>query len=341
MIEKSNLKKRLTLSDIAQLSGVSKTTASMILNGKSAAFRIKAETQQKVLEIAKQYGYRANAYAKALQAQRTNVIGLVVPDLMNYGFATTARILEKRCRENGLQLVIACSDDDPQQEKLAIERLLDRQIDVLITAPTHQDPNYYKNIVKHTPVLHIDRLIPNIEQDAVVSNDTTYVAELVENIVRAYQPQEFFYLGGKLSLSPSESRLNGFYEGLEQTHLQLDPEWVLHKDYQPESGYQMLTDIVKRLGRLPEAIFTASYTLLEGVLRYLTEHKQIQKLMNQELHLATFDDHNMLNALPFHIHSIKQNHELIAQQIFSLIQQKLQRKSSENVKVDCEIIWRH
>lgn len=101
----------------------------MILNNRGEEFKIKAETCQRVKAIAEQQGYRANVYAKSLKMQRSNVIGFVIPDLTNYGFACTAKILEKQCRENGLQLIITCSDDNPQQEKLAIERLLDRQID--------------------------------------------------------------------------------------------------------------------------------------------------------------------------------------------------------------------
>ncbi|HHW7567502.1 TPA: LacI family DNA-binding transcriptional regulator [Mannheimia haemolytica] len=333
-------KKRLTLSDIAELSGVSKTTVSMILNGRGNDFRIKSETCQKVKEIAKKHGYRANVYAKSLQAQRTNVIGLVIPDLTNYGFALTSRTLEKLCRENGLQLVIACSDDTFEGEKKAIERLLDRQVDLLITAPTHNEPTYYQNAAQYTPMLQLDRYISGLNIPSITSNDTQSISMLVENIVRAYHLKEFFYLGGQLSLSPSQNRLKGFREGLEQSHLALDENWVLHQDYQPESGYQMFAQIVEKLGRLPEAVFTASFTLLEGVMRYLTEHQQMDKLLTQELHLATFDDHHLLNALPFHIHSIKQDHQQIAECTFALIQQRLAQQKVDNVKVDCEILWR-
>ena len=333
-------RKRLTLNDIATLAGVSKTTASMILNGQAEQFRIKPETRQKVEEIAQQYGYRANAHAKALKLRRTNVIGLVIPDLTNYGFASTAKTLEKLCRENGLQLVIACSDDNPQQEKQAIDRLLDRQIDLLVTAPTHQDPKYYKSVLKHTLLLQLDRYVPNLEQSYVISADTDKIAELVTLTIQNYQLKEYFYFGGQLSLSPSTSRLAGFRQGLQQGGLSETSGSILHKNYQPESGYQLMTELVERLGRLPEAIFTASYTILEGVLRYLTEHKQMDKLLNRELHLTTFDDHDLLNALPFHIHSIKQNHEKIAQTTFALIRQKLQGKKTESSMVDCQIIWR-
>ena len=76
------------------------------------------------------------------------------------------------------------------------------------------------------------------------------------------------------------------------------------------------------------------------MLRYLTEHKQMDKLLNRELHLTTFDDHELLNALPFHIHSIKQNHEQIAHATFALIRQKLQGKKPESSMVECEVIWR-
>ncbi|MDH2998874.1 transcriptional regulator [Pasteurellaceae bacterium LFhippo2] len=332
--------KRITLSDIAELSGVSKTTVSMILNGQADQFRIKAETRDKVEQIAQQHGYRANAYAKALKMRRSNVIGMVIPDLTNYGFASTAKTLERLCRENGLQLVIACSDDNPVQEKLAIDRLIDRQIDVLITAPTHQDPKYYKNIRKHTDVIQLDRFVPNLDLCKIISADTPKIAELVEKISKTYQLKEHYYLGGQQNLSPSASRLQGFQQGLKQAGLAETSGWILHKDYQPESGYQMLQQIVEQLGRLPEAIFTASYTLLEGVLRYLTEHKQMDKLLNRELHLATFDDHDLLNALPFHIHSIKQDHEQIAHRLFAMIRTKLQNKEAESELVDCEVIWR-
>ena len=337
---KAEQQKRLTLSDIARLAGVSKTTASIILNNRGDDFRIKAETRQKVREVAQQYGYRANAYAKALQARKTNVIGMVIPDLTNYGFAQTAKTLERLCRENGLYLVIACSDDNPTQEKVAIERLLDRQVDLLITAPTHTIADYYQDILQHTPLLLLDRYIPNSGIPSITSKDIPSVAMLVENIVRAYQLDEFFYFGGQLSLTPSENRLKGFREGLVQSHLTEQSGWILHKDYQPESGYQMLAETVDRIGRLPKAISTASYTLLEGVMRYLTEHKLMDKLMSQELHLATFDDHHLLNALPFHIHSIKQNHEIIAQQTFAILKEKLNHQESQSAQVDCEIIWR-
>lgn len=335
------IKKRITLNDIAEIAGVSKTTASMVLNGQSDQFRIKDETRKKVLEIANQQGYRANAHAKALKLQRSNVIGLVLPDLANHGFAIKAKLFEKICRENGLQLIISCSDDNPAQEKAAIERLLDRQIDLLITAPTHQDPKYYKSVRKHTLLIQLDRCVPDLDVDYVGSADKEMIADLVSRMVERYALNEFFYFGGQFSLSPSVSRLAGFEKGLQQAGLVAASGWILHKNYQMQSGYDLMQETVDKLGRLPQAVFTASYTILEGVLRYLTEHKQMDKLLTRELHLATFDDHQLLDALPFHIHSIAQDHEQIVQEMFSLVRQKFQgHKETGHKQLACQILWR-
>lgn len=330
--------KRTTLADIARLTGLSTTTVSMILNNRGEQFKIKPETCQRVKQIAQQQGYRANIYAKSLKTKRSNIIGLVIPDLTNYGFACTAKNLEKLCLANDWQLVIACSDDNPQQEKMAIEKLLDRQIDFLITAPTHQDPNYYSKIKKQVPLLQLDRCVPDSSLNYVISNEQLHVATLVEYMIKTYQIQEFVYFGGQLDLSPSKGRLEGFKQGCRP--YPSTSQWIFHRTYQPESGYEMMAEIVQQLGHLPQAIFTASYTILEGVLRYLSEHQKIDALLQQKMHLATFDDHHLLDALPLHIHSIKQDHPQIAQYLFRAIQDYFDQQKLENGLVDCHIIYR-
>ncbi|KGQ69800.1 sucrose operon repressor [Chelonobacter oris] len=336
-----NLKhKRCTLNDIAELSGVSKTTVSMVLNGRADEFRIKAETRQKILSIAQQHHYRANIYAKALQAQRTNTIGLVIPDFSNFGFAQTSKILERLCRNNGLQLIISCSDEQPQQEAKAIENLLERQIDLLITTPTQQSKRCYPHL-DTLPSLQLDRVIKDADHvPYVITDDQSAVAEMVSGMIEKHQLSEFHYLGGLLQLTPSEARLQGFKCGLQQAGLPLQADWIHHRDYRAESGYIMMQQLLQHAGRLPQAIFVASYGLLVGVLRFLNEHQLLNQLSSRQLHLATFDDYELLNCLPFNINSIRQNHEQIANQLFASILNLLDKKPSENKIIPAELCWR-
>ena len=86
-------------------------------------------------------------------------LALVIPDLTNFGFASIARELERLSREAGLQLLIACSDDDPELEQQAVEGLVGRQIDALIVASSKTSDEYYQALTKQLPVLQIDRHI--------------------------------------------------------------------------------------------------------------------------------------------------------------------------------------
>ena len=86
-------------------------------------------------------------------------LGLVVPEMTNYGFASVARELETLCREAGLQLLIACSDENPSQEMMAVNSLLQRQVDGLIIASSSVSDAEYQKINQRLPVVLLDRRI--------------------------------------------------------------------------------------------------------------------------------------------------------------------------------------
>ncbi len=80
--------KRVTIKDIAELAGVSKATASLVLNGRSKELRVAEETRERVLAIAKEHHYQPSIHARSLRDNRSHTIGLVVPEITNYGFAS-------------------------------------------------------------------------------------------------------------------------------------------------------------------------------------------------------------------------------------------------------------
>lgn len=108
---------------------MSKSTASLVLNGRSKEYRVSDDTRDRILALAHEHHYQPSIHARSLRSNRSHTLGLVVPEMTNYGFAVISRELETLCREAGLQLLIACTDENPAQEMMAVNSLVQRQVD--------------------------------------------------------------------------------------------------------------------------------------------------------------------------------------------------------------------
>ena len=127
--------RRATAQDVADLAGVSRSTVSLVLNGRADG-NISATKQVQVIEAARQLSYRPNAVALSLRSQRSWAIGALTwrgaagfPEGMLHASWHTAKAA-------GYLLMIMDTNDDREHEALAVASLLDRQVDaVVVVAP--------------------------------------------------------------------------------------------------------------------------------------------------------------------------------------------------------------
>ena len=140
----------MKLSDIAQLAGVSLTTASYVINGKAAQRRISAATVARVMAVVEAHGYQPDQRAAGLRRGATHTLGFLLPDLENPSYARLAKQLERRARARGYQLLIACTDDNPDSERQLIALFRARRCDGLFTASSlAEDDAPYRQLQEH------------------------------------------------------------------------------------------------------------------------------------------------------------------------------------------------
>lgn len=318
-----NKPKRVTINDIASMAGVSKSTASLVLNGRGKELRVSAATRERVMEVARMAHYQPSIHARALNSTRSHTLGLVVPEMANHGFATFAHALETLCRDAGLQLLIACTDENSSQETLAVNNLIQRQVDGLIVASSQLNDAEYQQLNRQLPVLLFDRHLGESSLPLVISESINSTAALVEPVAR--EVKEFWFFGGQPRISPTRDRLAGFRQGLRQAGLAEKPEWIMHGHYNASSGYEMFAELVMRLGRLPEALFCAACGLQEGVLRYLSQHN----LLASPIRLCSFDDHYLYDALSVKIDTVMQDNRQLAWRCFETMTALIEGKPLE------------
>ncbi|CAI6041257.1 Catabolite control protein A [Paenibacillus sp. JJ-100] len=105
-----------TITDIAQMAGVAKSTVSRFLNGGS----VSEETRQKIERIIKEHNYVPNTFAQSLKAKKTSIIGTVVPRLDSYATSQTLIGIDEELRGLHYQMLIANTSQDMQREIDAI-----------------------------------------------------------------------------------------------------------------------------------------------------------------------------------------------------------------------------
>ncbi|WP_251977813.1 catabolite repressor/activator [Salinicola avicenniae] len=299
----------MKLADIARLAGVSRTTASYVLNGQARARRISESTVARVLEIARAHDYRIDAQAAALRGGDSRTLGLIVPDLENGSYARLAKRLEHGARRQGYQLLIAGSDDDPASEREVALSLRAQRCDALLVASSlpPEDTFYPRLLAEGLPIIAIDRPLDparfiNVVTNGRAAGETLTRSVLVENV------NHVVWLDAVPDLSISVERRRGFLDAVETLALSRF-RCLSGERYDRDSGTALFRQLMAE-DRLPDAIVTASYTLMDGLLDILLA----QSPLPTSLRLATFGDDRLLDFLPCRVNSLPQDHDRVAEQ---------------------------
>lgn len=146
---------RVRLRDVAEEAGVSTATASLVLNDKADS--IGAEARERVLNAAERLGYRPNALARGLRAQKTGTIGLFSHDVLTTPYAAAMiQGAQEVADELGYVLLLANVSDDPHHTAAGIGTLLDRQIDAAIYATMFHRGVVVPPQLNGTPTVFLD-----------------------------------------------------------------------------------------------------------------------------------------------------------------------------------------
>lgn len=298
----------MKLEEIARLAGVSRTTASYVINGKAKQYRVSDQTIDKVMEIVKKYDFQPNIVAAGLRAGKTYSIGIIIPDLENMSYTRIANHLEHRVRESGYQLLISCSEDNPEIEKKCILHLKQRHVDaIIISSSLIDDFSFYdawdnENI----PLFALDRPLNPKKFRSILGADTKDAKLLATELLRVVD-NEVVYIGASPNLTISQLREAGFKTGMQAIDNPIT--YLYAQNFSRESASELFSHWLEK-NPLPKALFVTSFALFQGVMdAILLKHKGLPENMT----IATFGDNELLDFLPCRIISLAQDHKIVAE----------------------------
>ncbi|KEK21747.1 LacI family DNA-binding transcriptional regulator [Bacillus gaemokensis] len=134
-----------TISDIAQIAGVAKSTVSRYLNGGS----VSDVTKERIKRAIQETGYIPNTFAQSLKAKKTNIIGTIVPRLDSYASSLTLIGIDEQLKEQNYQMLTSNSNQDLEREIESIYTLANQKVAgiiLLATQVTNQHIEAFRKI---------------------------------------------------------------------------------------------------------------------------------------------------------------------------------------------------
>lgn len=297
----------MTLADIARLAGVSRTTASYVINGQAEQRRISSATIEKVMTVVRQHQYQIDPQAAALRRGASRLLGLIVPDLENISYARLAKRLERGAREQGYRLLIVSSDDCAESERALALALRAQRCEALITASclADSDPFYAELIKDGWAVVGMDRGLDSQRFVSVVSDDRDAAEQLTRSVLFE-GARRVAWMDAMPGLSISRERRAGFQAALQGRNI--EPVYLSGVRYEREEAVRLACQLLDEATPL-DALVTASYTLMEGVFDAFLARGGL----SNRIRLATFGDHPLLDFLSQPVNSALQDYDRVAE----------------------------
>jgi LacI family transcriptional regulator len=230
---------RPTLKDLAALLDLSPATISLVLNRSPVADAIPDETQQRVFDAARKLGYRPNYIAVSLRSQRTNSIGVLVPEVSDPWAAEIVSGIESHLLANDYgYLVTSHRRSTPKLLQEDLELLTRRAVDGLILLATelHDPPPLPAVVISgHTRVKGLSNVV--IDHDRAARLALTHLAELGHRRIALFR--------GQPGSADTEDRARAIFKAAAALGLKIPPELTLQLSgeegdevFAPDAAYQ-------------------------------------------------------------------------------------------------------
>lgn len=199
-----------TIRDVAKKAGVSVATVSRFLN--STGY-VSQDAAAAVSAAVAELQYELNPVARSLNTKKSNLIGLILPDITNPFFPELARAVEDVALTYGYTVILCNSDEDPDKEKNYIETLKKKYIAGFIVASNQLDAPHYANA--NLPIVALDRAIN--DKIPTISSNNKEGAMLGTKALLDRGCKNILFLRGPEELNPANDRYEGFMETIQQT----------------------------------------------------------------------------------------------------------------------------
>lgn len=257
-----------TIYEVSKLAGVSLATVSRVMNNSG---RVTEKTRSKVEAAMAELGYRPNSIAQSLASNRSNSVGILVPELHGPFFGTMLSGIEAELREAGKHVIITVGHSDEEKEIDGIEFLTTRRCDALILDVDAVPDDYVVQLAAGpTPVVLINRSVAGIEENCI-NLDNEHGGYLATRSLLEQGHRQVAYISGPRWKKDSSERLAGHKRALAEEGLPFDDRLFHEGDFQERGGSEGMAKFLQS-GAAFTAVVCGNDNMAAGAIEIARAH---------------------------------------------------------------------
>lgn len=311
------------IKDVAKACKVSTTTVSRALNNSS---EISRSTKEFILKTCEELGYVPNSSARNLILNKTNMIGLIIPDIANQYYAYVSKGVSCFLEKAGYGLVLCNSNRNKENETRYIQFLSQKRVDGIILIPQFLKAEDYKRVAAIMPLVLADNYVNDLEVSYVGNDNYVGARKIVSHMLKQGYRKIGVILGNRNS-SASNERLKGYIDVLTESNLEIQQELIINSNATFEDGYNLAEALISKG---VDSIFAINDTVAIGIMKYC-HYRNIK--IPKDLGIAGYDDIEQAAMLPIPLTTIHQRKFKLGETVAKVLLDEIMNGKSPKQKL--------
>jgi LacI family transcriptional regulator len=317
----------ISMREIAKVAGVSSATVSRVINGSNL---VTEETTERIKKIIQDLNFVPNSSAIHLKHGKSQIYGIIIPDLTNPFFTETVKIFEELLVENEKELLVANTDFHLTRMQRSLRRMLLRRVDGVALLTSEFETAPLESLVQNRiPVVTTDHYRTGPGMSDIVVDFSGGMAQLIAHL-KSLGHRKVGFIGGTEGLATSKVRRDSFLDAIVKQGLSSREGWIVPGDFRIEGGSAAMAYILAQ-DESPTAVVTANDLTAIGALR--TAHENGLRIP-EDISITGCDDIAMSDIVYPPLTTLRISRKEYAQLLFEALRagsEDLSRKGNQYV----------
>ena len=303
-----------TIKDVARVAGITVTTVSRVLNNRGYISDI---TRKKVYDAMEELNYKPNEIARALFRKKSNIIGLIIPNVSHPFFAELTNYIEYYAHKKGYKILLCNSYQDSVKEKDYIEMLRRHQVDGIIMGSHTLETAEYMNT--DLPIVAIDRNIS--DNIPFITSDNYHGGVLATNLLIDKGCRKLAHISGPLEINtPANKRYQAFVDVTNEKNID---NVIIQGKLDTFEGYKKL--VYKLFKEHPniDGVFASSDIIAASIINIADN---LGKKITKDLKIVGYDDISIASLIVPSLTTIKQPIDAMAKLAIEVLINQMEKK---------------